>query len=65
MPYKTTPEEQIRQLRNELAKIKSELTEMYAAVEMALGRPTEHPLTDIVAEHVGNVRKIIKTMEGL
>jgi len=65
MTYKTTPEERLRQMQHELTKIKTELREMYEAVRAALGEPTEHPLTDIVAEHVGNIRKIIKTTEGM
>lgn len=63
--YKTAPEERIRQMRHELEKIEKELADMFAAVEAALGRPNEHPLTDIVFEHVANIRKVLKTTEGL
>lgn len=63
--YKTAPEERLRQMQHEMKKINAELVAMYEAVRMALGEPLEHPLTDIVAEHVGNIRKVIKTMEGL
>jgi hypothetical protein len=63
--YKTAPEERLRQMRHELAKIETELTAMYEAVRVALGEPMEHPLTDIVLEHVSNVRKILKTTEGM
>ena len=52
-------------MRHELAKIETELTAMYEAVRVALGEPMEHPLTDIVLEHVSNVRKILKTTEGM